>query len=452
MKWTTAAVCSAGVSAIAGLVAWVTAPGLPTDPSLPGQVATFTSNIPVLVLRADRAGSVSSSKTYSGFTLDIYEPAAGEPARLSGAPTQTMRTGVRLRGMVSRLFPKLSYRLQLQDDKKASHARSLLGMPADADWVLQGPWLDKSLIRNAFSYDLARAMGASGMRTRACEVFLNTSGRAVSMSDYVGVYQLIEDVERGDDRVKLAELGPNDNAEPAVSGGYLLAWDVGEGRYLSRWREIQVKYPKAPTSTQMAYIDRAFTLFDQALKGPDVYDPIKGYAAHIDVPAWVNYILFEELIFNLDGYVRSFYLQKDRGGKIRPGPVWDHDLAMGHEFPPSTSFDQWWFIGRHAPHGWVPRLMEDPAFAKRMTDRWTELRKGVLRDANIDARIDTYAAPLLSGAADRNFARWKILNVRSPFTDRPYITFATATYPEQITALKSFLKERAAWMDAHLKR
>ena len=415
-------------------------------------VAAFTSTIPIVVLRADKSGSVSGSKNYTPFTMDIYEPTAKRPARVTDSPTSTVRTGVRLRGMVSRYFPKLSYRLELRDEKGASAERSLLGMPADDDWALQGPWLDKSLIRNAFSYDLARAMGASGMRTRACEVFLTTAGRPLRDSDYIGVYQLTEDIERGDERVKLTALGPNDNAEPAITGGYLLAWDVGDGTYLRRWNSIQVKYPNAPSAAQMAYIDQAFTRFDQALKGPSSRDPVSGYAAHIEVDDWVNYILFEEFVFNLDGYVRSFYLQKDRGGKIRPGPVWDHDLGLGHEFPGGNDFRQWWFINRRAPHGWVERLMDDPAFVKKMAQRWHALRAGVLRDAQIDARIDTFARPLLSGPADRNFARWKILDDRTPFRERPYITIATATYPEQIAALKKFLRNRAAWMDTQLAK
>jgi hypothetical protein len=383
--------------------------------------------------------------------MEIHEPETNGVARLSDRPTSTLRTGVRLRGQVSRLFPKLSYRLKLQDASGASEESPLLGMPADADWALQGPWLDKSLIRNAFSYDLARAMGAGGMRTRVCEVFLNSSGQPLRDRDYVGVYQLTEDIERGKDRVTLAQLGPEQNTEPDMSGGYLLAWDVGDGNYLSQWKQVQVKYPKEPTDAQKAWIDRALTDFDRALKGPDSRDPVKGYAAHIEVDDWVNYVLFEELVFNLDGYVRSFYLQKDRGGKIRPGPVWDHDLGLGHEFPGGTSFKQWWFIARHAPHGWVPRLMDDPAFAWKMAQRWNGLRQGVLRDAEIDARIDTYAAPLLSGPAQRNFDRWRILDVRHPFTGQKYITIATATYPEQMAALKTFLRERAAWMDEHLR-
>jgi CotH kinase protein len=417
-----------------------------------GEVADFTSNIPVIVLRSELPGPVSTSKSYSPFKLEIYEPGTNEPACLCNGPTVSTRVGLRLHGMVSRLFPKLSYRLKLQDESGASQGKSLLGMPADADWVLQGPWLDKSLIRNAFSYDLAKAMGCTAMRTRACEVFLSMSGQPVTEADYLGVYQLTEDIERGEQRVNLAKLAPDQDSEPAITGGYLLAWDVGDGNYLSQWKSIQVKYPSHPSRAQMAWIDRAFTRFDQALKSQDFRDSAKGYAAHIEVDDWVNYTLFEELIFNLDGYVRSFYLQKDRGAKIRPGPVWDHDLALGHQFQRGTSFTQWWFT-QAGPHGWFTRLTADPVFSRKMAERWTALRKDVVSDAQIEARIDAFAAPLLSGAADRNFERWKVLNVERPFPKpNDYITIATASYPEQIVALKNFLRQRAAWMDANLSR
>jgi hypothetical protein len=413
-------------------------------------LAGFTSNIPVIVLRSTPPGRVSASMNYSSFQMQIYEPGTNQPASLGHDPQLTMPVGLRLHGMVSRRFPKLSYRLRLQNEGGGTRDRPLLGMPADDDWILQGPWLDKSLVRNAFSYDLARAMGCLAMRTRACEVFLNTSGRPVSEADYIGVYQLTERIERGTARVSVTKLGPEMNVEPAVTGGYILAWDVGQGSYLPTWKSIQVKYPNEPSAEQIAWIDGAFTQFDQALKGEDYRDPNRGYAAHIEVDDWVNYLLFEELVLNLDAYSRSFYLMKDRGGKIRPGPVWDHDLAMGHQFPAGTSLVDWWFIKRMPPHDWGRRLMTDPAFAARAARRWATLRQGVLRNEAIDARLDAFAAPLLAGPADRNFERWKVLNVLHPFTEAPYITFATATYPEQIVALKNFLHERAAWMDGKL--
>jgi hypothetical protein len=414
-------------------------------------LADFTSNIPVIILRADIPGPVSNSEQYSPFHLEVYEPGTNEPVRLEGVPTQTARVGLRLHGMVSRLFPKLSYRMKLQDEAGRNQSQPLLGMPKHADWVLQGPWLDKSLIRNAFSYDLARAMGCAAMRTRPCEVFLSTSGQPVTEADYLGVYQLTEHIERGEQRVNLAKLSPNETSEPAITGGYLLAWDVGRGNYLSKWKSIQVKYPSHPSRAQMDWIDDALTRFDLALKGRDSRDPTNGYAPHIEVEDWVNYILFEEFIFNLDGYTRSFYLQKDRGRGIRPGPVWDHDLALGHQFQNGTSFTQWWYT-QAGRHGWIRRLVDDPGFMKKMAARWGELRKTVLSDEQVAARVEAFAAPLLPGAADRNFQRWRVLDVERPFPKpNDYITIKSDTYPEQITALKAFLRERAAWMDEQLE-
>ena len=214
-----------------------------------------------------------------------------------------------------------------------------------------------------------------------------------------------------------------------------------------------MKYPKAPSSAQMAWIDRAFTQFDQALKGPDSRDPIKGYAAHIEVDDWVNYILFEELVFNLDGYVRSFYLQKDRGGKIRPGPVWDHDLGLGHQFPDGTSFTQWWFVGRKCASRLGPAAHGRSGVRRR---RWRSAGANCEK-ASCATRRSTRASmpsPRRCSPAPRTgtLQRWKILNVESPFTMGAYITIATATYPEQIAALKKFLRERAAWMDGQLQK
>jgi hypothetical protein len=94
--------------------------------------------------------------------------------------------------------------------------------------------------------------------------------------------------------------------------------------------------------------------------------------------------------------------------------------------------------------------MEDPAFVSRMAERWAGLRRDGLSNPRMDARIDAFAAPLLPGAAERNFQRWKILDVKSPFREVKYITYATKTYPEQIAALKEFLHQRAEWMDGKL--
>src|SRR5262249_2081596 len=67
-------------------------------------LADFTSNIPVIVLRSESPGPVSGTKSYNAFTMEIYEPRTNGPACLANSPTFTTRVGLRLHGMVSRLF------------------------------------------------------------------------------------------------------------------------------------------------------------------------------------------------------------------------------------------------------------------------------------------------------------------------------------------------------------
>jgi len=64
--------------------------------------------------------------------------------------------GIELRGQSSESFPKKSYGLELRGPNGKDVRVGLLGMAPDGDWVLQGPWTDKTLMRNALAYDVAR--------------------------------------------------------------------------------------------------------------------------------------------------------------------------------------------------------------------------------------------------------------------------------------------------------
>ena len=72
------------------------------------------------------------------------------------------RAGFKLRGQSSASFEKTPYRLEFWDNAGDDADYPVLGMPADSDWVLRGPFTDKALIREAFIYDLGREMGLQG--------------------------------------------------------------------------------------------------------------------------------------------------------------------------------------------------------------------------------------------------------------------------------------------------
>ena len=63
---------------------------------------------------------------------------------------------IHIRGNSSRAFDKSNYRIKLTEDDDPLQKRSLplLGMAESADWVLHGPFLDKTLMRNYMAMNL----------------------------------------------------------------------------------------------------------------------------------------------------------------------------------------------------------------------------------------------------------------------------------------------------------
>ena len=74
-------------------------------------------------------------------------------------------------------------------------------------------------------YELSNQIGRYAVRTRFCEVFVNTNGGALSYNDYVGVYSFMEKIKRDKNRVNINRLAPDDNSEPEITGGYIFKID-----------------------------------------------------------------------------------------------------------------------------------------------------------------------------------------------------------------------------------
>ena len=75
---------------------------------------------------------------------------------------------------------------------------ALLGLAADSDWILNGPFLfDDTYIHNAYINEISRRIGRWAPRTRFCEVFFNQNGGKLDYADYAGVYVLTEKIKSG---------------------------------------------------------------------------------------------------------------------------------------------------------------------------------------------------------------------------------------------------------------
>ena len=125
--------------------------------------------------------------------------------------------GIKVRGQSSATFPKPGYTIEIRDDKGESKDVSMFGLPPSDDWILHGPYVDKSLIRNALAHWMFRQAGRYSPRTKHFDLYIN--------GQYRGVYALVEKIKRGKYRVNVSKLKETDLAGDSLTGGYIWAFD-----------------------------------------------------------------------------------------------------------------------------------------------------------------------------------------------------------------------------------
>jgi hypothetical protein len=419
-------------------------------------VLNFSSNLPIAIVDTFGRGISQNIQTlsFAGF----IDTSTNGRARITDKHEFIGRTGINVRGKTSASWPKKQYHMETWDEYDDDKDVSILGFPPESDWILQGPYSDKSLMRNALSYKWSNDIGRYAVRTRFIEMFLNTNGGSVTMSDYVGVYVFMEKIKRDKNRIDISKLEPADNTEPAVTGGYIIKNDKIDSseRYFSTNIGMRLIYDE-PNSTditpqQMSWIQSYIRNFESVLSGPNFDDPVDGYAKYIDVGSFIDHHIIVEMTKNIDGIRLSTFMYKDRGGKLNMGPIWDYNLSLGNANYYEGWIAQGWYHevrGLWTPgyegypsYEWYRRLFQDPEFELRYWDRWFALRKGVYSTESLLGDIDTYNA-LLSEAQARNFDRWRILGM--------YLWpnwFIARTHQEEIDWMKQWLATRLQWIDS----
>ena len=333
------------------------------------------------------------------------------------------RVGIHVRGNTSRDFDKKSYAFETWDENDEDLDVALLGLPAEEDWVLQGPFSDKTLIRNHLIYQLSRDIGRYAARTRFVELEIN--------GDYRGVYVLMEKIKRDDVRVALPD------------GAALLKRDWVEGgeKFIQTTAcqdELKVEWSDD--------IDEIVTRLDSIEA-----ELLIGDFSSVDLGSFIDHMLLVEIGRNVDGYVLSTWITLSENDVLGMGPVWDYNGALGN----ASYFKAWETNGWHYqnpefpgdnPNGfcWYEALLENPEFLNLRRERWQIHRAGPWSDAAIEARIDG-AIAVLEPAIERNFERWPLLG--EVIWPNDLGAEDRTTYVDEVSYLKSWIKQRMAWMD-----
>lgn len=353
---------------------------------------------------------------------------------------------LRIRGNTSRRFPKIPYALQFVDEKGENRDISVMGMDAHHEWVLNGPILDKSLVRNYMWYNISGELMDYAPNVRFCEVVVDGS--------YEGVYLMAESVTGGKD----CRLNLTASVKNAELLGYLLRYDrpteidLGTDRDIYTYSErmfqtaqdIAIRYPgKTRLTKELARdIELDYSAFQKALFSFDYDSEQYGYKQWIDVDSFVDYYLINEFTGNLDAGNYSTYIYKEVGGKFKLC-VWDFNNTCDN-YQEEEVGSQGFFMNERA---WYFMLMKDEEFVRKVQMRYRQLREGVLGEEYLLDYIDD-TLDFLGPAVGRNNERWKeeIAGWGGLIPEDRNLS----SHEEAVSRLKEWLVMRGRWMDENI--
>lgn len=415
----------------------------PVEPE--GKVELTTSSLPVLIIDTHNQNIVNSPRVIAD--MKIIDNGLGKINSVTdSANGYSGKIAIELRGSMSAQFPKKNYRLETQDENGENLNIPLLGLPQENDWLLYGGYNDETLIRNVFAYQLSNKIGRYAVRTRFCELVLDT--------DYRGIYVVMEKIKRDKNRVNIKAMDIDDVAGDSLTGGYIFKIDKESGESNGGWTsakkiKYQYDYPKPVDiqPEQKAYLQQLVADFEAAMSADLTADA--SYLDFIDLDSFVDHFILNELCKNVDAYRISGFLHKEadsRGGKLYAGPIWDFDLTMGKAFFPQDAglYESWQVDYRltHAGDGyqapfWWENLAHSKVFMLCAQQRWNELRQTTLHQDSLYADIDVLVAQMAE-ALPRNFQKW------------PGVLKNGATHDKNVADIKLWLNKRLAWMDQNL--
>lgn len=443
-------------------------------------IETSDSKIPYLII--DTEGEQIENEPKIPAVLRVY---------MDRVEIQKNTIGIEYRGSTSfRLSEKKSFGFETWDENGEDLNATFFDYPEEEDWILTGHIVnlqnkyifDRTLMYHYFGYQIFRNMGRYASKSKFVEVQIN--------DDYVGLYVFMEKLKRDKERINIKKLEPEDSDSVSITGGYILKIDKTAGSDLELNQPLEYfednwdddaryqpkfsfrskydingevlqfepygppyhpnqyletyfiyEYPDADdiTNPQKEYIQNYIHQFETALLTDDFNSEARTYTDYIDLGSFVDFFIINEICRNVDGYRLSTYMYKDRGKKLKMGPIWD--LNIGYDTGDRIPWDDWVINYNNYVNQdpwmmpfWWPRLIQDPQFRNALKKRWNELRANELSRDALLAIVDETAEYLKeNGGIDRNYQRW---DIGTP-----------VDYDAATESLKNFLKFRSQWMD-----
>lgn len=391
---------------------------------------------------------------------------------------------IKLRGNATAIYPKKNYQIKMEE------GASLLGMGKAKRWVLRGGYIDRSMLREEISFDVAEYAGMEYTpEHRQCELYVN--------NEYLGLYLLMERIEPDDDRLDIRDLEeatealnaekpetykrggsaepepgeykyyqiPNDPEE--ITGGYILEYEATKNSqyreeasayHTKRGSNIIVKSPEYASEKQMEYITGKIQSMENAIFAEDGIDPGTGkhFTEIIDLDSFARKYILAELMKEYDANKSSEYMYKPedaKSEKIFAGPVWDYDNCLAtyarERNQKNIMSPEGLFVGNASGVSlYWPALYRQEVFRNRVSELYGLLFRpavnillGRAKDpAGKLLSLDEYAARI-ADSAEMNYTKYPELRTNLFFAK------SGSNLEENVDYIRNYLSKRADFLD-----
>lgn len=359
-------------------------------------------DMPIVIINTEEYQDITSKETYVDCSISIVN--TEEEYCMDSASA-----GIRGRGNSTWAFDKKPYRIKF-DNKQSLFGSSY----KQKSWTLLANYVDKSLSRNSIAYELGEHLDGIDFTSmhQFVEVFLN--------GEYRGVYILCDQIQTGTGRVDIDEDLYDDG-----NTGYLIELDdrapmegiLNQDYFTLGGHHYAIKTPDTEDegydpAVYIPFIQSYLQQCLDALNGSD-WNTIN---LLMDIDSFVDAYIVIELFSNPDCGFSSFYMHKDRNGKLFCGPLWDFDIGAGNNTEALGGiYEKEW--NPDAPlyatyNPWFEALFNHPQFRELVIHRLEGSKDTILsvidylNPVNEDGYYANYGRSF-----ERNFGRWTVLEL-----------------------------------------
>ena len=340
--------------------------------------------------------------------------------------TNLLSGRIKIRGRISRGYPKKSYALELDQSIR------LLNMRKDDDWILNSAYIDRSLIRHKLSFDLFKSLSSKekkrfAVESRFIEVYINGT--------YRGVYLLMERVDAK--LVKLKKYSREDAYHSCIYKAVNHAANF-EG---TRHRGYTQKEPKRTVQIYWKPLDK-FNRFVLSSTEEEFFHPETVIQFRLDIENAIDFHLLVLVTSNYDGITKNFYFSRDgqQSGPLRKRfffTPWDYDGTFGRNWNSTITRHSDWLS-----NNLFTQLLSSETYRKQFIARWNYLHKRQFSVKAIHSLIDQYVLAL-GKSARRNFIRWPA---------NAYIYADKVSFEDDIAHIKSWTEYRINWLHQEINQ